>query len=58
MQDLLLRHMGSLLVGHGVSEWVGSVVAALGLNSVQFSRSVVSDSLKPCRLQRIRLPCP
>ena len=27
-------------------------------SSVQFSRSVVSDSLWPCRLQHTRLPCP
>ena len=26
--------------------------------SVQFSRSVVSDSLRPCRVQHARLPCP
>ena len=57
MQDLLLWHMDCLLVRHGVSEWVGSVVVALGLNSVQFSRSVVSDSLKLCGLQGTRLPC-
>ena len=57
MQDLLLWHTDSVFVGHGVSEWVGSVVVALGLNLVQFSHSVVSDSLKPCGLQSIRLPC-
>ena len=27
-------------------------------HSVQFSRSVVSDSLRPCRLQYARSPCP
>ena len=29
-----------------------------GLSSVPFSRSVVSDSLRPCGLQHTRLPCP
>ena len=29
-----------------------------GLSSVQFSRSVVSDSLRPHGLQHARLPCP
>ncbi|CAI9160796.1 unnamed protein product [Rangifer tarandus platyrhynchus] len=27
-------------------------------SSVQFSRPVVSDSLRPCGLQHARLPCP
>ena len=27
-------------------------------NSVQFNHSVVSDSLRPCGLQHVRLPCP
>ena len=58
MQDLLLWHMDCLLVRHGVSEWVGSVVVALGLNSVQFSRSVVSDSFRPQGLQHASLLCP
>ena len=29
-----------------------------GSNSVQFSRSLVSDSLRPCGLQHARPPCP
>ena len=33
-------------------------VPALLLSSVQFSRSVVSDSLRPHGLQHARLPCP
>ena len=28
------------------------------LSSVQFSRSVVSDSLRPCESQHARAPCP
>ena len=30
----------------------------LEISSVQFSRSVVSDSLQPCELQHARPPCP
>ena len=37
---------------------VQSVVPPLALSSVQFSRSVVSDSLWPHELQRARPPCP
>ena len=29
-----------------------------GISSVQFSRSVVSDSFRPCGLQHARPPCP
>ena len=29
-----------------------------GIEVVQFSRSVMSDSLRPHRLQHVRLPCP
>ena len=36
----------------------GSVVVALRQSSVQFSLSVVSDSLRPHGLQHARLPCP
>ena len=40
--------------------WVDSekIVGPLGDFSVQFSRSVVSDSLQPHGLQHARLPCP
>ena len=34
------------------------VMAALPKHSVQFSHSVVSNSLRPCRLQHARFPCP
>ena len=36
-------------------KWYGSVLL---LSSVQFSHSVVSDSLQPCELQHARPPCP
>ena len=32
--------------------------AVKALHSVQFSRSVVSNSLQPCELQHARPPCP
>ena len=35
-----------------------SVCCPVWFSSVQFSRSVVSDSLQPSGLQRARLPCP
>ena len=34
------------------------VAVVLGWDSVQFSRSVVSDSLRPHELQLARPPCP
>ena len=37
--------------------WSPKLIAMLG-SSVQFSRSVVSNSLQPHRLQHARLPCP
>ena len=42
-----------------VLEWGASTFSGeLTLSSVQFSRSVVSDSLRPHRRQPTRLPCP
>ena len=35
-----------------------AVIDELGISSVEFSRSVVSDSLRPQGLQHTRLPCP
>ena len=35
-----------------------AVVVIQSLSSVQFSRSVVSDSLRPHELQHTRPPCP
>ena len=34
------------------------IIQQVQFSSVQFSRSVVSDSLRPCGLQHARLPCP
>ena len=46
-------------VGKVFQSWVGSVGDLyLLISSVQFSRSVVSDSLQPHGLQNARLPCP
>ena len=39
-------------------ELVGKLVKAFGFSSVQFSRSVVSNSLRPHELQHTRLACP
>ena len=36
----------------------GFVLNGVSLKSVQFSRSVISDSLRPHELQHARLPCP
>ena len=33
-------------------------IVTLQFSSVQFSRSVMSDSLRPCELQHARPPCP
>ena len=34
------------------------IMTSSPMSSVQFSCSVVSDSLRPCGLQHVRLPCP
>ena len=34
------------------------IIQQVQFSSVQFSRSVVSDYLRPCGLQHARLPCP
>ena len=57
-----LQSMGSLRVGH---DWVTSLSLSLfnmrpreEFSSVQFSRSVVSNSLRPHESQHARPPCP
>ena len=40
------------------TEQLTHTVDIQGILSVQFSRSVVSDSLRPCGLQHTRSPCP
>ena len=42
----------------GLSDWTATTIIFLVLCSVQFSHSVVSDSLRPHGLQHTRLPCP
>ena len=39
-----------------ITKW--SLKVQWNISSVQFSHSVVSDSLRPCGLQHIRPPCP
>ena len=46
------------MVGQGQKPECPVVFCPLSLSSVQFSHSVVSDSLQPHRLQHARLPCP
>ena len=43
----------NMLVINGITFWLG-----IQFSSVQFSHSVVSDSLRPHELQHARLPCP
>ena len=47
---------------HWKDEWMNSLDGWIDYftqyNSVQFSRSVVSNFLRPCGLQHARLPCP
>ena len=38
--------------------WGANTCQILSISSVQFSRSVVSDSLRPHELQHVRPPCP
>ena len=42
----------------GETDWRGNWVLFWWMGSVQFSRSVVSDSLRPHELQHTRPPCP
>ena len=44
--------------GHTFNPWSGNEDPACCISSVQFSSSVVSDSLQPHGLQHARLPCP
>ena len=41
-----------------VTGWYYKALMSHSLSSVQFSRSVMSDSLQPRGLQHVRLPCP
>ena len=41
-----------------VAAWVGEGFGGERISSVQFSRSVMSDSVRPHGLQHARLPCP
>ena len=52
-------HLSGLHPQVGAPIWLSTVCLNLVvLSSVQFSRSVVSDSLRPHGLQHTRLPCP
>ena len=46
------------LLQTSVLEWVATPSSRAGVSSVQFSSSVVSDSLRPHGLQHARPPCP
>ena len=48
----------TLLRKRGFSGGVGRVPVRNGLHLLLFSRSIVSDSLRPHELQPARLPCP
>ena len=50
----ILVNLGWILLGHGI--W--SFLCVVGFSSVQFSRSVVSDSLWPHEPQHAKPPCP
>ena len=53
--SLVLAHNGNII--NILNEWI-SLDLTVKWSSVQFSRSVVSDSLRPHGLQHARLPCP
>ena len=57
--DVETRHVDTGEKGKGRANWESSIdIATLQFNSVQFSRSVVSDSLWPHESQHARPPCP
>ena len=72
LRNLHAGQEATVRTGHGTTDWfkVGKGVRQgyilspclfnlyAGFSSVQFSRSVVSDSLRPCELQHTRPPCP
>ena len=53
-----LPSMGSHRVGDDWRDLAAATAACMWLTSVQFSRSVVSDSLRPHESQHARPPCP
>ena len=53
-----LPSMGSHRVGYDWSDLAAAAAAAKSFSSVQFSRSVMSNSLRPHEQQHARLPCP
>ena len=53
---LLLRTEGRTDIGQAIN--ILCHAQKLGISSVQFSRSVVSDSLRPHESQHVRPPCP
>ena len=56
LYKFLYGHMSLLLLGEAAGLYGNSILAFL--SSVQFSRSVVSDSLQPHESQHARPPCP
>ena len=56
--SIMLRISVSILIRNIALQFFFLVTSLSGLGSVQFSCSVVSDSLRPHGLQHARLPCP
>ena len=54
--EVIANKWHSWLLKPETSDFTGE--QCMSISSVQFSRSVVSDSLWPCWLQHARLPCP
>ena len=53
-----LQSTGLVALGHVGSSWIRDQTHVAFVSSVQFSHSVVSDSLRPHGLQHARLSCP
>ena len=54
----MLRMATAIMVGFLFGDWLIVCQALYNFSSVQFTHSVMSDSLQPCGLQHARLPCP
>ena len=50
--------MGAVYVNEGRCDQPSTCISSVQFGSVQFSRSVMTDSLKPHELQHVRPPCP
>ena len=58
LRNLYAGQEATVRTGHGTTDWFQIGKAVRQFSSVQFSRSVVSDSLRPHESQHARPPCP